>query len=1311
MTQADVDKVVMGRRVVGWYADPVTVGAARYWDGRGWTDRVSWGGAVSHDPTPLREVARRAALAEIEVVSDYLDDAARRQVVAPAVVAALRLDVEQRVTGRGATATVPAPAPPPTRLEPAPSIAAASATAPARADLLPPPETSTRRATPARLGPPPAAAVPAAPVPIAPGRLAQWWDDARHAVRSDLALHGLAYLGVLLLFAGVTGLIAFSFGDVDPWVRATAELLVPSALFVSAWYLHRRSAIVVSAALTLLGGAILPIVVTASMTDGAPVPPDLSGRALPIVQALAVALVAAAMVLVVRRSPSSPLRFLAGPVLWMAGGLAAGAARHPVPAGYETARPDSLQLSVILAALTATVLLCRWRGVPAALADATRAAALPVAGVVYLLELVLAGDAGWPIASTIFVGLAVLLLLELSVKRLTADITSGLQLLAVAVAAARLSAQLSPEWVAAGAGFALLALVEYAGWRRPSLPIAASGLSLAAVAFVLTLGDSLSAAISFGVLTVWGLWRHVMPPDWLPRSDEVGFVPALAAFVTTVAVWDLSPLRTALLVTAALVLAIAVAGRVWRSIADDVLWQWFVPSAAGALTVASMGLTWGDLPVEVAVAAALAAVALVLSAIPIAPRVWLVSSTLVWSLVNVAEALDISRDAQAVGFAVAALALVVGALAAARPIGVHLATIGHVVGFAALAAPSWPGWAATAVVAAATAGWLATTIVDERGEAVHLAAVRPGWRAGSDPDEVVPAQVVDLVDDVAPLVSLVGLWATVLLGVDAAGWIAVDDSWAAAVSAGVALGAACVVRVVVWRRADRRVLAWATLIGAALAVSAAIGVAGSDRQDWSPVVGLTLSLAVIAVTAAPRPVAFTWTGWFGGVVLTLFVVDRLGLDRDWTDVALAGWGACALIAGLTVHRVQQGPDAGRGLTDECLLLPPVVLGAIAFVVGGLAGLSAGSDAGIGWTALGMSAVMLVVALLLPLGALVGLAQVLATAAYILLAPWEPIDRPWTFVPLSVVLLGVAWVTRRAGRRWWARWDLPSFLAAHAVAGLALVAAGEADSIVLTFALVGAVSIAVAVVLRRWPWAAAGAALVLVAGADAGHGWLALVLLVEGLALTVTGLLRAQSTRWALLGLGAVSLVGAWFDLAAWQSWETSTLFYANVPGAAGIALLAAVGLRTAVVPRELAGVWAITGSAVFLYAAGLGSDVGQRPGGLTLAGSLLLLAAAAAVPAKVLGGGMRWLAAALAAAAWLPAVWGLDPSATTTTLIGTGVALAALAAALTLHGLRPAAVWLAPASFYAVATQALAALEMLDKLPSQARFAPIYEFF
>ena len=350
-----------------------------------------------------------------------------------------------------------------------------------------------------------------------------------------------------------------------------------------------------------------------------------------------------------------------------------------------------------------------------------------------------------------------------------------------------------------------------------------------------------------------------------------------------------------------------------------------------------------------------------------------------------------------------------------------------------------------------------------------------------------------------------------------------------------------------------------------------------------------------------------------------------------------------------------------------------MLGAVAFVVGGLAGLGEGSDAGIGWTALGMAAVVLAVALLVPLGALVGLAQLLATAAYILLAPWEPIERPWTFVP---VVGGVA--RCRLG-------DAPAGPAVGGRAGTSRRSSPPTPSPVspcsprsmptrssLTFALIGAVSIAIAVVLRRWPWAAAGAALVLVAGADAGHGWLALVLLVEGLALTVTGLAEGDGRsvgrcsdsapcRWSVRG-------------STWRRGNRGRRRRCSTP-------LCRVRRRSpcwprsgcgpAVVPRELAGVWAITGSAVASYAAGLSGDVAQRPGGLTLAGSLLLLAAAAAVTAKVLGGGMRWVAAALAAAAWLPAVWGLDPSATMATLVGTGVALAALSAALTLHGLRP----------------------------------------
>jgi hypothetical protein len=51
------DSRVMPPLVVGWYSDPVTVGAARYWHGQDWTDVVVWGDRTLHDPTPIAEVS------------------------------------------------------------------------------------------------------------------------------------------------------------------------------------------------------------------------------------------------------------------------------------------------------------------------------------------------------------------------------------------------------------------------------------------------------------------------------------------------------------------------------------------------------------------------------------------------------------------------------------------------------------------------------------------------------------------------------------------------------------------------------------------------------------------------------------------------------------------------------------------------------------------------------------------------------------------------------------------------------------------------------------------------------------------------------------------------------------------------------------------------------------------------------------------------------------------------------------------------------------------------------------------------------
>jgi hypothetical protein len=132
---------------------------------------VYWGQRSLRDPTPLAEVERRVAAAETDVVVAYLDEASERRVVSDDVIRVLRDDLERRSCSEVASqpppplARTPQPPPPPPRVAPGPAVVA--------------------------------------PIWVEPGSLARWWGQAREAVRTDLALHGLAYLGVLLMFAGV----------------------------------------------------------------------------------------------------------------------------------------------------------------------------------------------------------------------------------------------------------------------------------------------------------------------------------------------------------------------------------------------------------------------------------------------------------------------------------------------------------------------------------------------------------------------------------------------------------------------------------------------------------------------------------------------------------------------------------------------------------------------------------------------------------------------------------------------------------------------------------------------------------------------------------------------------------------------------------------------------------------------------------------------------------------------------------------------------------------------------------------------------
>ena len=1294
------------QRAAGWYHDPVNVGAARFWDGDRWTRQVAWGGTVRDDPTQLTEVVRRDALHDAEVIDDYLADAVRRGVLSGDLAAMLHDDLDKRVPAAPARPAVPPP----------PDIAADRIVAPGRRPLPAPLTTPLRApATPATPGsttplrPPTTSATPGSTTPettpprrslpepaaVAPGRVAAWWGAAERAVRTDLALHGIAYLGVLLLFAGVTGLVVFSFGDVDPWVRSLTELMVPAALFLGAWYLSTRDAVFVGRALELLGGAITPIVVAAAFTDGAPVPPDIDGRALPIVQGIGVAAVAIGMAFAVRHRPSSPLRFLVGPVAWLSVGFGAGALRTPVPSGYETAQPQALQLAAVLAAMAATLLVLP-RLPDGPLLHGTRQVALPVAAVVFLIELVLAGGEGWPLASSLVVGLAAIVVLETDVRRLPTIVANSLEYGVVGVTALRLAAVTDPAWVAVGTFVVLLALSEYLGHLRPDSATSWIGIAAAGWALLCTVVEPESTIVGFGVLAAWGMWRHLAPADWVPFRDHDGFVPAAGAAVAVVALSRLVDPAAVLVGAAGLVLLVAIAGRLWRPVAADPMWSWFAPLAAGATVLASLGLEWGTSSAEVASASAMSALGLAITALPLAARVWSAAAATAWAVANAAQLVEVPRDVAAVLVAGAGVGLVTASLALARPVWVHLAAVGYATGLAAPAIPEWPGWAATTTVVLLTAGWWATAIVDERSEAPQLGAARRVLVSGHEPGHATPDVVTE-----TWVIAAFALLCVTTTSASAAIDPSITASWVAVVAAVTILVDASIGRLAPWSRTRHRVLEWAVVGGAVFAAMTAVGEAAQNPDDWSAIAATALVLAVVGVTSAPRPAPFLWTAWIGTAVITLLLGDRLGLAREYLDSLFATWGAVALIGGAGVQRVRHGPRPPAQLWSDRSTLAPLCLGTLAFAVGGVSALSAGDVTTVGWTALAMALVTMSVAVLLVLGALTAVAAVLATVAYSLLAPWDPLDRPVTYVPWVLVLLIAAQLTRvRREDHWLTRWDLPSFVTAHAVALYALGLAFDTDTVALTFASVAAVAVCVSVVLRRFEWAIGAAILLLVAGADAGHGWLALVLLIEGVAVTVAGLQRAGVERWTLIGIGAAATLGAWFDLAAWMDVAADTFVLVTAAAGAALCLVAALGTRSARVPLELAGTWVAAAALVSIGAMVVGSaEVERQSGGFTFAAATSVLAGAAALMVPVSGTWMRWVSAGLAATAWVPMVWAAQPSELVATWVGTVASLSVLGIALAAHGVRPEQPWILPAAAYAVATQLLAAVAALAALP------------
>lgn len=402
----------------GWFDDPTRPARLRYWTGTAWAGWVSDGQAVWLEPM-LRRALRSADLDHLAFVEQvFLPEAVARRVLPPSLAPALGTLVE-RLRAEAQSVLPPAPAP---AHAASPGAAAVTAATPAPgAERI-----GTASHVPAAV---PIATVSSVPSPpAAPGPIARWWARSREAIGSDLAVHGLAYLGVLLFFVGAFGLVAFAFGEVASGLRPVAELVIAVVPFVTGALLRRRGAVVVGRSLEVLGGLLLPVMAVTTLVDGVGFPPDLHGTALVVGATASTALIAMAYAAWTRRGADSALRHVVAPAAWFAVGMATLGLAREVPTGKGVATPSAAQAAAMLTALAVSVAWGRFRP-QARLARPTLGAAVIGVPVLALMALLAAAAEGWPSIPLLVSGTAVLAALHLlrgSVPSGAVDVTSPL---------------------------------------------------------------------------------------------------------------------------------------------------------------------------------------------------------------------------------------------------------------------------------------------------------------------------------------------------------------------------------------------------------------------------------------------------------------------------------------------------------------------------------------------------------------------------------------------------------------------------------------------------------------------------------------------------------------------------------------------------------------------------------------------------------------------------------------------------------------------------------------------------------------------
>jgi hypothetical protein len=1245
-----------------WYVDPDSSDRQRYFDDAGWSPWVSSRQGMTLSPLADPSTPPPSGVA---VTREIL-----RQAQADGVIDSRTLGVLLRYTERWSA--------------PAASTATPARSTATAADRAWEPDSalwsrSATPTTPASLAAGVARSVPTAafPAELAPrSPLTRWWHETRETVKSDLAVHGLAYLGVLLLFAGVFGLVVWSFSDINRAMRPVAELAIPGALFAGAVMLNRRGTRVVAGALEVAGGLLLPIVAVASFVDDAPLPPDPTGVGLTVSLAVTTLAIAVGYALWVRRHPTSTLAYLVAPVAWLAAGFLSLSWLDPVPAGESVAQPRAIETAVMAIAAGLTLLVCRLRP-QLPLANATLTSG-PIALVVLGLLALLAGSTdGWPTTPAVLTAVGIATGLEALDRRLpgptlaiATSLTVGLGLLA-----ARSGLDTSP-WVTA------LAFAAATGWAEYHRRRTTGGERQAFVA-----AASLFP-VGVAVGTVAALW---WPNGLILVSLLLVATAVLLRVLQEDSFW--STWSAAASGVVALTLAIASTVQVlWPASADtaELEGSWQAPVTALLLAAAI-----GTARTRHAGVATWAAVAVVAEA---------------WALA--VPALELSDDLVAVGWAVGAAVIVVSA--ASLPRGWRVPTTDLVLGHltlsslglgvvAAVVAGAEDPWSSSRmalVTGAAAVAWLYVSVAEELGGNAAVTLARQ-WSAGLSADVVRSSPAA---------VAALAVAGTVAFAVDASDVIT-DDAWWPVVAGATAAVYATVARfTVAGLPRNSRIAHEASLF---LAVAALVlGIGQGEGAATLAASAATFALVIAVAVIVPRRWRDSrpaWLGWAASAALTVVSVDRMGADRDQWPMTLMVWGSVVVLAALSVERLSAAAPL-RPLVQRTL--PPVALGTLGLGLGAVTVAGTEDFATTGWWFLLVTATAAVAGLITRDGRLFGLAATTVTVSYAALAPWDPVERPWTIVALGAIWLAAADIVRR----WPVARATPQLSASLFWVGQLVVVAAlplvvVEDQRPLGLALTGLVSIGIAVRIpapgaRPW-YAAGGASLILLGAADESLGWLTVAWVVLSVGTTAAAAFgRGLSDRAiaTLRGMGTATGFAAWVTFTRWADWTDETSVIVTAVGA-GL-LLAALGVTVQLVPAGRA--WAEAWGTVALLALILSTlglllpDVPRTPAGQLVSTGLALAAVAAALAAEPLG--RHWLrtttvlVASTAAATFL---YGIGADTRDVVAVAVALAVASTIGVAMVAGTGRGAAWrpalLVAATLTAGAALTAAATELPDR--------------